>query len=94
MKSISQLEIHKKNFKVDFWLVIGSNTSQNKVFGPPIALWKVQRNLEPKSGIYESMQFFMLFQNMNSKIRKKMKKMLKSWKYVNQGRKVQKWADK
>jgi hypothetical protein len=58
-------------FKVEFWLVIGSNTSQNKVFGPPIALWKVQRNLEPKSGIYESMQFFMLFQNMNSKIRKK-----------------------
>jgi hypothetical protein len=80
-------------FKVEFWLVIGSNTRQNQVFGPPIALWRDQRDLEPKSGTYGSMQFFMLFQNMTSKIRKKMKKILKSWKYVNQGRKVQKWAD-
>jgi len=44
------------------------------------------------SSIYRSMQFFMLFPNITSKLRKKMKIMVKYWKYSNQSRKVQKCA--
>ena len=61
----------KTLFEDDFWLVLGSSIPKTMVLTSLAPYIGGQRNLKPKSGIYRSMQFFMLFQNMASKRRKK-----------------------